>query len=654
MVDAESLYQQGLRLHQKGDLRAAARVYQQVIAHNPKHPGAWHFLGVIAMTQKDAATALEYLEKAITLEAEKPVFWNNYGAALKLVGRLLDAKKAFEKALSLNSAYADAWANLGQVLGLQKLPQAEKSLRNALEINPNHPDALQHLIENCIRQKRFFEARPLLERYATQVTDSSELTHQRACLCGDTGDIPGAKNLFRRAASLSGGKAVWRWKHLWFCPTFFENEAEIDAYWNQMDADLDTALAEKNMFDWRTLAHDGFAHSFNLPHHNRCCRKVLEKFSQFFAPSFPFERPAWHPGSKIRVGFLVTPGHEGGFLRFNEGLMNLLNPERFEVYLFYNATTRERFRHKSFHSNVQIVPFSWNFEESVRTIRAARCDVIYYWKAGADLWNFFLPMCRLAPRQITSWGTHGTSGIPYLDAYVSWNLAESLNAQEQYTEKLLTFNTSPLYEPFLTDIPAPATREELGLPSHIALYFCPQRPAKYHPIFDEYLKGILESDPTGHILMLMGSDPLLAERFTERIRKSVGENNFRRMIFLPQQSVPRYYRLLSTSTVLLNSPIYSGEITLVDGLHYGIPSVSQVGDLLVQRYHIAYNRTLQTEELMTTDREEYVSQAVRLGTDATYRDRIVRAIRTRYAPLLENPQCVHNWENLLQQLIEES
>ena len=46
MMDAESLYQQGLKLHQKGDLRAAASVYRQVIAQNPKHPSARHFLGV--------------------------------------------------------------------------------------------------------------------------------------------------------------------------------------------------------------------------------------------------------------------------------------------------------------------------------------------------------------------------------------------------------------------------------------------------------------------------------------------------------------------------------------------------------------------------------------------------------------------------------
>ena len=126
------------------------------------------------------------------------------------------------------------------------------------------------------------------------------------------------------------------------------------------------------------------------------------------------------------------------------------------------------------------------------------------------------------------------------------------------------------------------------------------------------------------------------------------------MIFLPQQTVSQYYRLLSSSTVLLNSPIYSGEITLVDGLLCGIPSISQVGELLVQRYHVAYNRVLGTESLMAANREEYVSQAVKLGTDPSYRERIVQTFLSRRDILFENPQCIHGWEMLLTRLVEES
>lgn len=153
--------------------------------------------------------------------------------------------------------------------------------------------------------------------------------------------------------------------------------------------------------------------------------------------------------------------------------------------------------------------------------------------------------------------------------------------------------------------------------------------------------------------MLMGNDPQLAGKFTQRIRKSIGEKNLRRMIFLPHQSVSRYYRYLSASTVLLNSPVYSGEITFIDGLLCEIPSVSLAGELLVQRYPVAYNKILDTEELTTFSMEEYVTQVVNLGTDTTYRDETVRKILSNRQILFENTQCIHGWEQLLPQLIDE-
>ena len=37
---------------------------------------------------------------------------------------------------------------------------------------------------------------------------------------------------------------------------FFENEMQIDEYWDNLNYDLDAALAEKPFYDWRTLAQE--------------------------------------------------------------------------------------------------------------------------------------------------------------------------------------------------------------------------------------------------------------------------------------------------------------------------------------------------------------------------------------------------------------
>ena len=655
--DISALYQRALALHRNNHFDEAESLYRQILEANPNHPGALHFLGMIAFAQKNLPEALRWIEKSLAKCNTKPVYFNNYGVVLKESGRLKEAKQAFENALILDPNYADAHSNFGLATMLLDEPVqlSEHHFRVALRLQPNHGDAMRHFIDLLFKHERYEESLPFLERLVACEPANAELRHRFAVGLGESGRIADAKREFQQATLLPGGKPVWKWKHLWYCPTFFENENEIETYWNNLNADLDAALREKPLYDWRQLVYDGFTHSFNLPHLNRCCKDVLEKFAKLFAPSFPFERPAYKPGEKIRVGFLVTPGHEGGFLRLTTGLIEKLDPERFEVVLIYNEATKERFDGKFQRPDLIRVPFSWNFEESVRTIRDARCDILYYWKVGADVWNFFLPMCWLAPVQCTSWSTQGTSGVPTIDYYVSWDKAEIPRAWEHYTEQLYLLQTSPLYEPILQEIPKKkAARKELGLPEEGTLYFCPHQMPKYHPMFDDYFREILERDPTGHLLILQGRFRKGNERLAQRIRVSLGSDLSTRVIFIPKQHNFDYYRYLSAATVVLHSPVFSGEITSIDGFLYGIPSVTQWGELLVQRYSSAFYKHLEIEGLAVPDKESYVDRAVRLGTDPEYRQHVVQQILERRDRIFENAQTVLEWEQFFENVAKKA
>ena len=655
LSEVPNQFQQALALHRQNRFCEAETLYRQILETNPNHPGALHFLGMVAFAQKNLEEAESLIARSLVLCDTKPVYFNNYGVVLNERKRYKEAKAAFEKALILRPDYPDALSNLGLATMLLNEPGhiSEHYFRAALRLQSDHRDALSHLVELLLKNERVAEALPFVERQIAMEPENAEFHHQLGILYGENGEIEKAKQHFQKAASLPGGKPVWRWKHLWYCPTFFENEEEIEKYWAGLNADLDAAIAEEPLYNWRTLVHDGYTHSFNLPHLNRCCKEVLEKFARLFEPSFPFERPAYEPGEKIRVGFLVTPGHEGGFLRLTSGLIEGLDPKKFEPVLIYNETTSKRFEGKFKRPDLVRVPFSWDFEESIRAIRNAKCDIIYYWKVGADVWNTFLPMCRLAPIQVTSWSTHGTSGVSEIDYYVSWDNAEIPTASEHYSEKLFRLETTPLYEPLLTDLPQDATRSELSLPETGAIYFCPHRPAKYHPMFDEYLKGILDRDTTGHVVLFLGKPSLLTEKFVVRMRKNIGETNFKRILIRPQQTVRDYYRHLSVATVLLQSPIYSGEITAVDGFLYGVSSVAQTGELLPQRYTTAFYGYFGISGPASSCKEEYVEQAVKFGTDPEYRQQISEKILARRDTFFENEKTIREWERFFDEAVKE-
>jgi hypothetical protein len=108
--------------------------------------------------------------------------------------------------------------------------------------------------------------------------------------------------------------------------------------------------------------------------------------------------------------------------------------------------------------------------------------------------------------------------------------------------------SSPPNIEYREERPQDISRQKLGLPSQHAIYFCPHRLSKYHPDFDFYLRDILEADTNGHIVLLFGETTLISEKIKERMKRNIGSELFKRMIFLPRQNVKSYYEYLSAAT----------------------------------------------------------------------------------------------------------
>lgn len=87
----------------------------------------------------DAEGALKYARRAVELDPTWENTHHTMANALVLMGRLEQAKTAFEKALSINPEFAVAHSNYGDCL--QKLGarnDAERSYRESLRLDPTH------------------------------------------------------------------------------------------------------------------------------------------------------------------------------------------------------------------------------------------------------------------------------------------------------------------------------------------------------------------------------------------------------------------------------------------------------------------------------------------------------------------------------------
>jgi Flp pilus assembly protein TadD len=60
--------QQGAAAHNKGNLQEAERVYRAILKIQPRHPGANHNLGLIAVSLYKSEAALLLLETALEVD----------------------------------------------------------------------------------------------------------------------------------------------------------------------------------------------------------------------------------------------------------------------------------------------------------------------------------------------------------------------------------------------------------------------------------------------------------------------------------------------------------------------------------------------------------------------------------------------------------
>src|SRR6478672_5582707 len=133
------LLQRGLAAHQAGRLDEAQRDYERVLKAEPRHVDANHFLGVIKGQKGEAAKALQLIALAAKQAPRSPIILMHHGNALKAVGRHGEALDSYDRALAIESRYADAWANRGMsLMALDRRADAVASFRRALELQPGH------------------------------------------------------------------------------------------------------------------------------------------------------------------------------------------------------------------------------------------------------------------------------------------------------------------------------------------------------------------------------------------------------------------------------------------------------------------------------------------------------------------------------------
>lgn len=278
-------------------------------------------------------------------------------------------------------------------------------------------------------------------------------------------------------------------------------------------------------------------------------------------------------------------------------------------------------------------------------IAALELDVLFYQDIGMEPVSYFLALSRLAPVQCVSFGHPDTTGIATMDYFVSNDLYETAESSGHYSEELFQLHDLPTLAYYYRP-PAPArarSRAELGLPAAGALYLCPQALFKMHPDFDEMLRGILERDPTGHVVLISGRFGQWFDTLKGRFARSLGELGERIIPLEPRYGVP-FMELLAACDVMLDTPHFNGMNSSLEAFSVGLPIVTLPTQFQRGRHTRAMYLKMGIEDCIASDARAYVDIAVRLGTDPDFNHDARRRIKARSAVLYEDRRVVREFE----------
>src|SRR5262249_33908977 len=108
MATISEAYAMAVQQQQAGQLEAAQRIWEQILAAEPNLADALHLLGVIASQGGNNQLAAGYIRRAIEQNGGDPAFHSNLGAVLKELGQLDEAMACCLRALELQPDYPAA------------------------------------------------------------------------------------------------------------------------------------------------------------------------------------------------------------------------------------------------------------------------------------------------------------------------------------------------------------------------------------------------------------------------------------------------------------------------------------------------------------------------------------------------------------------
>jgi len=338
-------------------------------------------------------------------------------------------------------------------------------------------------------------------------------------------------------------------------------------------------------------------------------------------------------------------------LRDRGGIIKKLTENKdFVIDVMTNTPINDNVKHLFSNVNM-LIPFTENIEKNIQMVGNGRYDIIVYPDLHMDGRSSFMSLCRLARVQINTFGHSDTSGTA--DFFISSELYETNNSQDNYTEKLIKLKSlNTYYSKTLTT----EQRKTLNNGAYFSLspyfnyYLCSSSPFKFGYEMIEIFKGILAKDSKAKIILTKLDakyDIPLFNLLCNELKEEID-----RIIFMNRLSTFDLLNLNCIAKVCLESVPFGNLNTSLECFEVGMPVVCLVGNKINNRFTYGFYEKMGLQnEYCFYKVEDYVNKAVEIGTeDIDYYKQRRDEIETKAQVLFNEEESYEDWVQLLKSL----
>jgi len=483
-----------------------------------------------------------------------------------------NAERSLREAMQLVPDNPSILINLALALSQQdKPPEARKFAEKAIAINPKNVDAHFLLAENFAKERRHADAARAYARLIELVPDAhfakGYMLHQKMLCCD--------------------------WSN-------FSGEVE------SINRDTREGKKSAEPFGYQAVA--------TSPLDLKTCAQ------QFAAENFPQSatRPMRYgpfPDDRIHIGYLSSEFRSQATSILMAELFELHDKRRFKVFAFDSgwddgSELRQRMN-RAFDAIVDI--------SRVGDIRAAELIRRNQIAILVNLNGYFgkgrmgVFAQKPAPVQVNYLGFPGTLGASYIDYIIADAQVIPREHQDCYVEKVIYLPDSYQVNDTKRVIAARTpSRMEVKLPPSELVLCCFNNPYKIVPdVFDVWMRLLTKIE--GSVLWLFERNAEAPRNLRmEAERRGVDPQ---RLVFAPPINLPDHLARHRLADVFLDTLPYNAHTTGSDALWAGVPVVTCFGPTFPGRVAASLSHAVGMPELITESLEEYESLVLRLARD---------------------------------------